>query len=95
LDIGLGVGDAFYMPPIKISFQINVVNGTFTSAINIAMIGGVIVAFPYIFWELWRFIKPALSPKEIKYGRTSIFWVSLLFFYRSCIWLFFASPFHI
>ena len=24
-------------------------------ALNIAMIGGVIAAFPYLFWELWRF----------------------------------------
>ena len=39
--------------------------------------GGVIIAFPYIFWELWRFVKPALSDKEKKYAKGSIFWVSL------------------
>ncbi len=89
----IGVGDAFYMPPIKISFQINVVNGTFTSAINIAMIGGVILAFPYIFWELWRFVKPALSPKEVKYGQTSIFWVSLCFFTGAAFGYFLLAPF--
>ncbi len=76
----LGVGDGLCMPPVKIDYQINVVNGTFTSAISIAMIGAVIIAFPYIFYELWLFIKPALSPKEKKYARGSIFWVSLCFF---------------
>ncbi|MEO7768974.1 MAG: twin-arginine translocase subunit TatC, partial [Ferruginibacter sp.] len=67
----LHLGDGFCMPPVKIDFQVTTVNGTFTSAITIAMIGGIIAAFPYIFWELWLFIKPALSPKEKKYGRGS------------------------
>ncbi len=89
----IGAGDSFYMPPVKISFQVNIVNGTFTSAINIAMIGGVIVAFPYIFWELWRFVKPALSPKERKYGRGSIFWVSLCFFAGAAFGYYLLAPF--
>ncbi|MBC7509560.1 MAG: twin-arginine translocase subunit TatC, partial [Ferruginibacter sp.] len=76
----LHLGDALCMPAIKIDFQVTAVNGTFTSAINIAMIGGLIAAFPYICWELWRFIKPALSSKEKKYSRGGIFWVSLFFF---------------
>jgi sec-independent protein translocase protein TatC len=28
--------------------------------------GGIILAFPYILWELWRFIKPALKNNEKK-----------------------------
>jgi sec-independent protein translocase protein TatC len=89
----LGVGNAFDMPPVKISFQVNVVNGTFTSAINIAMIGGVILAFPYIFWELWRFITPALSSKERRYARGSIFWVSLCFFTGAAFGYYLLAPF--
>lgn len=89
----LHLGDSFCMPPVKIDFQVNTVNGTFTSAINIAMIGGIIVAFPYIFWEIWRFIKPALSPKEKKYGRGSIFWVSLCFFTGGAFGYYLLAPF--
>ncbi|WP_462240683.1 twin-arginine translocase subunit TatC [Ferruginibacter sp.] len=89
----LGIGDGLCMPPVKIDFQINVVNGTFTSAINIAMVGGVIVAFPYIFFELWRFIKPALSAKEKKYARGSIFWVSLCFFIGAAFGYYLLAPF--
>src|SRR5204862_1459824 len=74
------LGNSLCMPAVKIDLQVTTVNGTFSSAINIAMIGGVIAAFPYIFWELWRFIKPALSPKERNYGRRSIWWVSFFFF---------------
>jgi len=89
----LGVGNTLCMPPVKIDFQVNEVNGTFTSAINIAMIGGVIVAFPYIFWELWRFVKPALSIKERKYARGSILWVSLCFFAGAAFGYYLLAPF--
>jgi sec-independent protein translocase protein TatC len=89
----LHLGDGFCMPPVKISFQVTEVNGTFTSAITIAMIGGLIAAFPYIFWELWLFIKPALSPKERKYGRGSIFYVSLCFFTGAAFGYYLLAPF--
>ncbi len=89
----LHLGNSFCMPPIKISFQVTEVNGTFTSAITIAMIGGIIVAFPYIFWELWRFVKPALSPKERKYGTGSIFYVSLCFFTGAAFGYYLLAPF--
>jgi sec-independent protein translocase protein TatC len=89
----LHLGDSFCMPAIKINFQVTEVNGTFTSAINIAMIGGVIAAFPYIFWEVWRFIKPALTPKERKYSRGSIFYVSLCFFAGAAFGYYLLAPF--
>jgi sec-independent protein translocase protein TatC len=89
----LHLGDSFCMPPVKINFQVTEVNGTFTSAITIAMIGGLIVAFPYIFWELWRFVKPALSPKERKYGTGSIFYVSLCFFTGAAFGYYLLAPF--
>ena len=89
----LHLGNAFCMPPVKIDFQVTQVNGTFSSAITIAMIGGIILSFPYIFWELWRFIKPALSPKERKYGRGSIFWVSLCFFTGALFGYYLLAPF--
>ena len=89
----LHLGKAFCMPAVKIDFQITTVNGTFTSAINIAMVGGLIAAFPYIFWELWRFIKPALSTQERKYGRTSILWVSIFFFTGAAFGYYLLAPF--
>jgi sec-independent protein translocase protein TatC len=89
----LHLGDSFCMPVIKINLQVTEVNGTFTSAINIAMIGGLVIAFPYIFWELWRFVKPALSPKEKKYGQRSIFFVSLCFFTGAAFGYYLLAPF--
>lgn len=89
----LGLGNGLCMPPVKIMFLVTEVNGTFSSAINIAMVGGVIVAFPYLFWELWRFVKPALSPKELRYARRSVFWVSLCFFLGAAFGYYLLAPF--
>lgn len=89
----IGIGDNLCMPPVKIDFQVTAVNGTFTSAISIALIGAVIIAFPYLFWEFWRFVKPALSPKEKKYARGSIFWVSLCFFTGAAFGYYLLAPF--
>jgi len=41
---------------------------------------GLIIAFPYILWEIWRFIKPGLHKNEIKKSRGFIFIASFLFF---------------
>mgnify|MGYP000539562714 CR=1 FL=1 len=41
---------------------------------------GIIVAFPYLLWEVWRFISPGLTEKEIKKSRGFIFIASILFF---------------
>jgi len=89
----LGLGDGLCMPPINITLQGITVSGPFMSALNISMVGGIILAFPYLFWELWRFIKPALSPKEIKSARGSIFWVSVCFFSGAAFGYFLLAPF--
>ncbi|WP_395044869.1 twin-arginine translocase subunit TatC [Flavobacterium sp.] len=41
---------------------------------------GFILAFPYILWELWKFISPALYEKERKHAKLFIFIASILFF---------------
>jgi len=89
----LHLGDALCMPPVNIPLQGNTISGPFMSAISISMIGGIIIAFPYLIWELWRFIKPALSQKEFKYARGSIFWISLCFFIGGAFGYFLLAPF--
>jgi sec-independent protein translocase protein TatC len=54
-------------------------SGQFTTHIYVSFIAGFILAFPYFLWELWRFIKPALSAKEINYSRGIVFFSSVLF----------------
>ena len=44
-----------------------------------AFVGGLVIGFPYLAFELWRFIKPALKEKEKKYARGIVFYTSILF----------------
>ena len=89
----LHIGEALCMPPINIELQGNTVSGPFMSAINISFMGAIIIAFPYLLWELWRFVKPALSKKEISYARGSFWWVSLCFFLGAGFGYFLLAPF--
>ncbi len=54
-------------------------SGQFMTHMWVAFVIGFIVAFPYFIWEIWRFIKPALSSKEKKYSRGIVFFTSILF----------------
>ncbi len=53
--------------------------GQFKTHIIVSLIAGIIVAFPYILYEFWRFIKPALHPKEKANSRGAVLVTSLLF----------------
>jgi len=44
-----------------------------------SIIAGFILAFPYVAWEVWRFIKPALHPNEKNKASGMVFYISLLF----------------
>jgi len=41
---------------------------------------GIILSFPYLLWELWKFISPGLTLKEVRNSKGFIFVASLLFF---------------
>ncbi len=89
----LHLGNALCMPSINIKLQTTEFSSQFMSSITIAFVGGFIAAFPYVFWEIWRFIKPALKPSELKSTRGSIFYVSLFFFLGAAFGYFLLGPF--
>ncbi len=53
--------------------------GQFTLQINSALMTGVVLSFPYLLWEIWRFIKPALKDSERKSASGFVFYASILF----------------
>ncbi|QNL21895.1 twin-arginine translocase subunit TatC [Hyphobacterium sp. CCMP332] len=59
--------------------QNRVMTGQFTMHILASVVIGLILAFPYFFWEVWRFIKPGLHKKEQSASRGAVFSVSFLF----------------
>jgi sec-independent protein translocase protein TatC len=91
----MGLGDAVCLTGVDVKFQSNTMTGQFISTFTLAFVGGFILAFPYIFWEFWKFVKPALSQKEVKKTRGVIFWVSLLFFTGVLFGYYILTPFMI
>jgi sec-independent protein translocase protein TatC len=89
----IGLGDAICFQEVKAEFLETTMTGQFIASFTVAFIGGFIIAFPYIFWEFWRFVRPALSDKERKNTRGVIFWVSFLFFLGVAFGYFILTPF--
>lgn len=75
---------------------LNIVNiemaGQFISHIKVSIIAGLIIASPYIFWEIWRFIKPALQQNESKYARGAVFYTSTLFLFGILFGYYIITP---
>jgi sec-independent protein translocase protein TatC len=91
----LHMGDKLCLGPLKIKMQSNAVAGQFNVYLNIILIGGFIIAFPYVFWQFWKFVKPALKKNELRGTQGVIFWVSLLFFTGVLFGYFFIAPYTI
>lgn len=89
----LGLGNNLCLGEIHVKMQSNEVAGQFAVYLNVILIGGVIIAFPYIFWQFWRFVKPALKENELKGTRGVIFWVSVLFFTGVLFGYFLIAPY--
>ena len=63
--------------PFKV--QSRFVTGQFSMQFTAAAVIGLIIAFPYVFWELWRFIRPGLHRTERQGSRGAVAAVTLLF----------------
>ena len=83
------------MGEIGVKMQSTTVAGQFSMFFSVILIGGFILAFPYVFYEFWKFIKPALTKRELSKTRGVIFWVSLLFFSGVLFGYFIVSPYTI
>lgn len=67
----------------------------FNVMMAVSMFGGMVAAFPYIIWELWRFISPALHPNERKNSVFLINFVWILFLIGVLCGYFLILPFAI
>lgn len=80
------------MDKLPFIIQSRQMTGQFTMHITAAFVIGLICAFPYAFWEIWRFIKPGLYPKERKAARGATFYVSVLFILGVLFGYFIVTP---
>jgi sec-independent protein translocase protein TatC len=67
-------------------------SGQITTHITVAMVAGLILAFPVILWEFWQFFKPALKPNESTYAKGAVLAASGLFFVGVLFGYFMLAP---
>jgi sec-independent protein translocase protein TatC len=78
--------------PPALNMQSQQIQGQFVSAFKIALVCGLVFSFPFIVHQLWLFVRPALSTREIRRVQKSLFVVSLLFFTGLLFAYFFLVP---
>lgn len=54
-------------------------SGQFLTHMYISIVAGFILSFPYILWEIWRFVQPAMHSTERKYSQGGVFISTILF----------------
>ncbi|PRY85923.1 twin-arginine translocase subunit TatC [Mongoliibacter ruber] len=91
------IADALSTPVLCIdtlpfTIQSRQMTGQFSMHLTSSMVVGLIAAFPYLFWETWKFISPGLYDKERNAARGAVFFVSLLFFMGAAFGYFILSP---
>lgn len=70
---------ALCIKQLPFTLQSRQLAGQFKMHLLASLVLGLIGAFPYIIWELWRFVKPALPPHKHRTIQGSVWLISLLF----------------
>ena len=86
---------ALQLQDMSIQFQNTELSGQFMMSFSVSFMMGLILSFPFVFWELWKFIRPALKASELRYARGIVFWSSLLFFIGVLFAYYIIAPFTI
>ena len=88
----IGNGDALCMEDMNFSLINITMSGQFSLHIMVSIVAGVILAFPYILFEIWRFITPALEKNEKRNALGLVFSGSILFTLGILFGYYFVSP---
>ena len=76
----LDMGDKLCVSEIKYTLQSTTMSGAFMAHIMVSIVGGIVIAFPFVFLQFWKFIKPGLRQNESTAVRGITWYTSLLFF---------------
>ncbi|MCB7481302.1 twin-arginine translocase subunit TatC [Christiangramia sediminis] len=76
--VGIDGGFCFEEMPFRI--QSRTMGGQFSAHVWTSITAGFIIAFPYVIYEFWKFVAPAMHSTERKHAKGFIFVTSLLFF---------------
>ena len=76
----IGIESSFCDIQIPSKLQALSLTQQLMSSLWVSMVLGVILAFPYLLWEMWRFIAPGLHKTERRKSKGFLFIASFLFF---------------
>ena len=76
----IGFKDSFCFTELPFRIQSRTMGGQFSAHVWTSITAGFIIAFPYILYEMWKFISPGLKVKERSSAKGFILIASLLFF---------------
>jgi len=88
----LSFGDKLCMGDVNITLQNIDMSGQFSMHIMVSMVAGLILAFPFVIYQFWSFLKPGLKDKEIKSASGIVFFSSILFFLGVLFGYFIIGP---
>ena len=88
----VGAEESLCAKPFAFKIQSRNMTGQFMMSITASFVMGLVIAFPYVFWELWRFIKPGLLRKEKSSSRGAVAAVSFLFLLGIAFGYYILSP---
>lgn len=89
------IAESMCAPPPKFIIQSVGFGETFITSVRVSFMGGLIVGFPFVFYEIWSFIRPGLYEKEQGATRGAVFICSALFLLGVCFGYFLVAPFGI
>jgi len=92
-DLGNWIGsEALCIEKLGFTIQSRQMSGQLSMHLLVAGVLGLACAFPYAFWEIWRFVKPGLYPQERQSSRGAVFFVSVLFILGLLFGYYVVSP---
>ena len=87
-----GFDSAFCADKLPFTIQSRLMSGQFSAHIWTSIWAGFIIGFPYVLYEMWKFISPGLYEKERRNSRGFIFIASFLFFLGVLFGYYVVSP---
>jgi len=53
--------------------------GAVSMSFQVALVAGSVISAPWVFWQFWRFLRPALRGQERKVALSAVWWTTFLF----------------
>ena len=95
LSHSIGAGETLCMTLPSFQIQAVAFAEQFITTIKLCFIGGFVISFPFVFYEIWKFVAPGLYPKERAATKGVVFVCSALFLMGVLFGFFIVAPFAI